>query len=350
MQTHTFVANTANEAVAQIRAELGPSAVVLSVRKLPRSGLSRLVRGEQIEVVATVERPAAPDPQGLQLPEPAVGHLQNEIRALKQQFAAMRLAQSASSPLPQRELGGPSDPYRILVETGILPSLAEQLLQDCSLAQNSAREDLVIEQLKEILRSRWQGESNPSERAARLFVGVPGSGKSTALCKLLAQTCLVEGQSATVYQLDSHVANPSGQAGIFAEIVGAQYERTLPKNLEGNEQNVFIDVPGVGLGDQKGLAGLASIIESFGLAEIHLVLNAAYESTHLLNQVNFFADLGITSLILTHLDEETRWGKVWNLVLGTNYIVRYLSCGQNIPGNLFIGSADLVLERQFCGK
>src|SRR5678816_167539 len=57
MPTHTFIAESANEAVAQIRTELGPSAVVLSVRKLPRNGLSRLVKKEQIEVVATVEPP-----------------------------------------------------------------------------------------------------------------------------------------------------------------------------------------------------------------------------------------------------------------------------------------------------
>ena len=42
MPTHTFIAETANEAVERIRAELGPSAVVLSVRKLPRTGFSRL--------------------------------------------------------------------------------------------------------------------------------------------------------------------------------------------------------------------------------------------------------------------------------------------------------------------
>src|SRR5262252_4579727 len=55
MQTHTFIADSAPEAVARIRSELGPTAVVLSVRKLPRNGLSRLVKKEQIEVVASVE-------------------------------------------------------------------------------------------------------------------------------------------------------------------------------------------------------------------------------------------------------------------------------------------------------
>src|SRR4029078_4075714 len=86
MPTHTFIADSANEAVAQIRGELGPSAVVLSVRKLPRNGLSRLVKKERIEVVATVE--GSKDIQ----PRSPVSEMQNEIRALKEQFAAARRA------------------------------------------------------------------------------------------------------------------------------------------------------------------------------------------------------------------------------------------------------------------
>jgi flagellar biosynthesis protein FlhF len=95
---------------------------------------------------------------------------------------------------------------------------------------------------------------------------------------------------------------------------------------------------------------LCEIIAEFGVPEIHLVLNSAYETNHLLEQVRFFSTLGITDLIVTHLDEESRWGKVWNLVLGTNYSVRSLCDGQNIPGDIKAASPDLLLGRQFAGK
>jgi flagellar biosynthesis GTPase FlhF len=55
----------------------------------------------------------------------------------------------------------------------------------------------------------------------------------------------------------------------------------------------------------------------------------------LLAQIRAFSSLPIEDLILTHLDEEPRWGKIWNIVLGTNYPVRYLSAAQNVPGDFY---------------
>ena len=359
MPTHTFIAETAHEAVARIRSELGPSAVVLSVRKLPRNRLSRLIKTEQIEVVATVDGPSSVEPRD------AVGELQSEIRALKQQFAAIRENRWGEVPVePQSaefgyvkrhgsNLAGPSkynsELTTFLTTSGVLPEFCQEILDEVPRALRGNR-PAHLDCIENILRTKWSGEAWQSEAAVHLFVGVPGAGKSTVLCKMLARTSIVEQQPATVYQLDSRVANSSGQTAIFAEIIGAQFERTLPQNFERREESVFIDLPGVALGDQKGLPALRSIIESFGVPEIHLVLNGAYESAHLLDQVRFFANIGITDLVVTHLDEESRWGKLWNLVLGTNYSVRYLSCGQNVPGDLLTATPDLLLNRQFRRK
>ena len=52
----------------------------------------------------------------------------------------------------------------------------------------------------------------------------------------------------------------------------------------------------------------------------------------------------------SHLDEEGRWGKLWNLVLGTNYRVGWLSAGQNIPGTFMAATAQDILSRQFAVK
>ncbi len=402
MPTHTFIAESANEAVEQIRTELGPSAVVLSVRKLPRNGLSRLVKKEQIEVVASVEptmgmtgAPPAPpgaSPDELQrmndrgaltagrlfsageapagdrrgacpTPDLSVSALQKEIETLKEQFAAIRKNRWTEAPAELgygaevrsaklgRNLAPPfeNDFAQVLVGSGLLPEFAEEILSEVPRALRGDRK-AHLDCIENILRAKWRTEASQSEASVHVFVGVPGSGKSTVLCKMLAQTGIVDQQPATVYQLDSHVANTSGQTSIFAEIIGARFERTAPHNFERREESDFIDLPGVALGDEKGLAVLRSIIESFGVPEVHHVLNGAYESSHLLEQVRFFANVGISDLIVSHLDEESRWGKVWNLVLGTNYSVRYLSCGQNVPGDLLVPTAETLLHRQFPGN
>ena len=43
-------------------------------------------------------------------------------------------------------------------------------------------------------------------------------------------------------------------------------------------------------------------------------------------------------------------GALWNLVLGTKYSLRYLSVGQNIPGDLTPGTPQKLLQRQFSHK
>ncbi|HYG35194.1 MAG TPA: hypothetical protein VEC99_10440, partial [Clostridia bacterium] len=80
-------------------------------------------------------------------------------------------------------------------------------------------------------------------------------------------------------------------------------------------------------------------------AEVHLVLNAAYEGQLLLAQGRAFGTLPVNDVILTHIDEEPRWGKLWNFVLGTNYTVSYLSAGQNLPGDFQPADPERVLSR-----
>lgn len=357
MQVHTFIAESANEAVDRIRAELGPSAVVLSVRKLPRTGLERLLKQDQIEVLAGVEETAAvnnsqkPFRPVLPPPSPAesLAELREEMRQLRKQVLG-RNKPSADRAEPARSTERkPPGIAQILNQTGILPFCTEQILQELPDIENLT----VGEQIagaSEVLRARWRQAQADNSAAVHVFVGVPGSGKSTVLCKMLAQTSLVEGQPATVYQLDSHVANPSPQPGVYAEIVGAQFERTLPLQFERREESVFVDLPGVPLHNEQALARVRDLIAEFGVPEVHLVLNAAYESSHLLEQVRFFSTLGITDLIVTHLDEELRWGKLWNLVLGTNFSLRSFCEGQNIPGDIQLASCDILLNRQFHGK
>ena len=350
MQVHTFIADSANEAVERIRAELGPAAVVLSVRKLPRTGLERFLKQEQIEVLASIEesvsalRSAGVKTQSVD----GLSELREEIRQLRNHVLSRSESPAIGDTVRHTDAKEPGLAH-ILRQTGLLPAYAEQILQDLPGVERLTYGEQIMG-ASEALRAHWRAEEQGKAAAVHVFVGVPGSGKSTVLCKMLAQTSLVEGQPATVYQLDSHIANPSPQPSVYAEIVGAQFERTLPLQFERREESVFIDLPGVPLHHEPGLSRLSEVISEFGIPEVHLVLNAAYEAPHLLEQVRFFSALGIKDLIVTHLDEESRWGKLWNLVLGTNYSIRSLCAGQNVPGDFHQASPDALLARQFRGK
>jgi flagellar biosynthesis GTPase FlhF len=110
---------------------------------------------------------------------------------------------------------------------------------------------------------------------------------------------------------------------------------------------VFVDLPGVAPADAEALRELRWRVGKWPGAQVHLVLNAAYEVPLLMAQARAFAALPVTDLIFTHLDEELRWGKLWNLALGTNFTLGHLSAGQNVPGQFEPASAEAILARQF---
>jgi len=87
---------------------------------------------------------------------------------------------------------------------------------------------------------------------------------------------------------------------------------------------------------------LRDVLFSLPQPHIHLVLNAAYETTLLFEQFNAFAPLMPEDLIFTHLDEEHRRVKLWNFVLGTNCSLGWLGGGQKIPGEFRHAESSLL--------
>jgi flagellar biosynthesis protein FlhF len=383
MQVHTFLAASVTDAVSQIRETLGPEAVVLNVRRLPAEGLARLWQKPRIEVLAHVPaQPLAPDPVATPPPDDvqisALAELRAEMRLLRDHIqnpapasfsgenrsaAAGPSCPAVETTLPRRALNRAAHPtnpgdgeWRVgafLENSGLLPVQAERIVEELRATYGEAApiafsEELTLARL--LLAKQWRN-SRPESGGPHVFIGAPGVGKTTALCKWLAQVALVEGRQAAVWRLDGHISNTAESLSVFSEILGVPVERFAPANGELPEADVwFVDLPGVNPNDANALAQLTKQISALPQAQVHLVLNAAYESSVLLAQLRAFAGLPVADVILTHLDEETRWGKVWNLVLGTNCTVRALSAGQNIPGDFLPATAEAVLSRQFPSK
>src|SRR5688572_18466092 len=94
-----------------------PAAVVQSVRKLPGNGLSRILKKDQIEVVAVVPDLPASESRD------AMRELQQEIRGLKRQFAELRTAQHSHEGQSQNHLA------RLFSELGTLPCFHDELAE-----------------------------------------------------------------------------------------------------------------------------------------------------------------------------------------------------------------------------
>jgi len=363
VQVIPFIAESAPDAVAQIRAKLGPDAVVVNVRQLPADGLAKLWKSPRIEVLAyKPDSETRNAERGARNPD-ALDELKQELQAIRQQLALANASavtdaprsvfQPAKSGASARSAGVPTWRVGEVLETsGLMPLHTQRVMEQLQSSHGdippaSLAEELVM--ARKALSGLWRNAATAAGKDAvpHVFVGPAGAGKTTALCKWLAQARLIEGRTAHVWRLDATTANAAESLSVYCEILGVPVARTWSGTNDADSELNFIDLPGVDWRNSSAVHELKRTLETLGPCRVHLVLNAAYEVPLLLAQTRAFSALPIDDLILTHLDEEPRWGKVWNVVLGTNYPVRFLSAAQNVPGDFLPATAERILARQF---
>ncbi|HTR42092.1 MAG TPA: hypothetical protein VMH87_10800, partial [Pseudomonadales bacterium] len=164
-----------------------------------------------------------------------------------------------------------------------------------------------------------------------VFIGPAGSGKTTALCKWMNQAVLINESNVRVWRLDGESANTSDLLTLHCELMNVPVERFWTK-ADVTADFQFVDLPGVEMRNPDALAVLQEQVAKLPEPHVHLVLNAAYESSILFEQLHAFEAFEPEDIIFTHLDEESRRVKLWNFVLGTKCPISFLGAGQKIPG------------------
>jgi flagellar biosynthesis protein FlhF len=291
MKVVSFIAENPAAALAQIHQRLGPEAVVLSVRPLPSQGLSRLwQKTRAVEVLACVAE------EGDRVGPPSQGQAPSGSHTLHPSGL------SFSSPL-------------------VPPALHD-------------------------------GSARP-----HVLVGPPGTGKTTLLCKWMTLSVLNENRPARVWRLDGPSANTAEFLNIYAEMLGISLERFWNPSVQspafrrpGDQASfepgetcddlLLVDLPGVQPSDTDALQALRNQVAVLPAPRVHLVLNAAYETSILAEQFRAFSAFQPEDLSFTHLDEEKGQAKLLDFIQGTNCCLRFLSTGQKIPGDLVLAGAS----------
>ncbi len=337
MKLVPFIADNANAALAQIQEQLGPQAVVLSVRKLPVSVISRLwQRVGQIEVMAGVPdettaptRHAVPAGQDVYVP-----FAEKVARPAPGSAAAARRWQSVAW----------------LESLGLQREFSEALENRVATIHGNEPPSSPIAEwtaVRDVLASFWRPARQTVEGTGRphVFIGPSGTGKTTVLCKWMTVAVLTQEKRVQVWRLDNSAANTAEFLSLHCELLGVPAERfwsapAAPADLS------FVDLPGVDAHDAYAMEALREQLASLPRPHVHLVLNAACECPILFEQVHAFASLAPEDLIFTHLDEAPQRVKLWNFVLGSNLPLGFLSAGQKIPGDFARAESASLFPRE----
>ena len=329
---YKFTVKSTDEAVALIREKLGPTARVLSVRAVEASGLKRFFSAPRLEVVAQVD-PAPADGRGGETP---AANLRDA--AASEPEAPTDAPGRVTDAAPRSRLTPISSSLGL---TGLLrrSGITEAALNRIQTGQNwnelnSLPLHRALAETSRLLRSHAEARYTrpPLTRAA--FLGAAGVGRTTALCKWLAQEVFRRARLGHVVTVEFDRPSPLGPLPVFTEALGVPLAHfpceTQPAVTGGF---VYFDLPGISVRRPADNAPLAAFLEREEIAERVLVLNAAYDRAAMRDAYAAGRDLGATHLVFTHLDEVPQWGKLWDYLFDEALEPLFLATGPSLTGD-----------------
>jgi flagellar biosynthesis protein FlhF len=382
MKIKRYTAVSMRAALAQVRAEQGPDAVILSSR-----------RGEDgIEVIAAVDydealfadanrqrpapiiapaapkapiasaapRTATPAPAPASMPRPTPPAAPAMAQRAPQRSAAPDMGYGAM----QREL----QDLRRVVETG---------LAGMTWSDKRLREPLQARVLEELsamdiapdvamalaaLTPRRTSLENPSHIPLALLakhlpivndptcvaggitavVGPTGAGKTTTIAKLAARWCMQHGsQDLALVSTDGYRIGAREQLMTYARILGAPMHAAngaeeLLRVLERlkSKKLILIDTAGMGPRDVRLTEQLTALKYGASRARVLLALPAQAEGQALDEIVCAFVRVKPAACILTKVDEAASLGAAISTVLRHKLKIAYVCNGQRVPEDL----------------
>jgi flagellar biosynthesis protein FlhF len=399
MRIKTFYTKTMSGALQEIKANLGPDALLLSTKEIARkSGVWGSSSG--FEVVAAYDGSDDVDVlslshayktgdetllslrQGTDTGQSAEGVAETHLPdvAAKKHPAGS----SAKSPKPKMSGGNadldmpaatlpekefpfkgrvPLGLYRDLVDCGIADALAQDLLtrawDSLTAGQRRSRAAWVRSITQAVLElvTLSATEEGMPEKKVVAFMGPTGVGKTTSIAKLAARLALEKKKKVLLVTLDGYRIGAIEQLRAYAGLMGIPFRfvdqvSELARVIEDSHPRdyILIDTAGRGPRDMESMQELAQFLQQSSVMERHLVLSAATKPADMRATMDQFEICRPDHLLFTKLDETSTRGPILNELVRTRKSFSYYTDGQRVPDDLHAVSRgqiiDIVLNRR----
>jgi flagellar biosynthesis protein FlhF len=374
MKIKRYVAASMRAALAQVRAEQGADAVILSSRRT-EDGIEVIAAVDYDEaLLAQVNRQRAPLTESVAPPPPAPAPAQPSRAAPAAAPASRRAPAATRTPDVAR-----ADPdfgdvrrelkdLRQLLETGLagMTWSDERLREPMKARVHEALLAMDIEpDIATALAARIPPGSNTQNPAhvplalilkhlpvvpdlasvtggVMAIVGPTGAGKTTTIAKLAARWCMRHGnENLALVSTDAYRIGARDQLMSYSRILGVPMHAAdgatdlarIMSRLK-SKKLVLIDTAGMGPRDARLTEQLAALRSGAPAARVLLALPATGEGHALGEIVRAFARAAPVACVLTKVDEAASLGAVLSSALRHRLKIAYLCNGQRVPEDL----------------
>jgi flagellar biosynthesis protein FlhF len=336
-----------SEALARIKEDLGPNAVILSIKNIRRRRLFGLLGKNMLEVVAGVNPEVKPS------------------RKRRVRITETRPPVQPSQVEEDIDVGirrALDDIYADIVKKGVIRELAQRsvfLLDDIFTAGFREGRELAFEEIKREFANRIgqiipiSGEIHLNDEKAKVvaIVGPTGVGKTTTTAKLAAIYSIMKGHDVGLVSIDAYRIAAFEQLKTYADIINLPIKlATSPQEAREavdsfkDKEIIFVDTVGRSPTHQVHMAELKAYVSSIRPDEVHLALTSTTKYQDLLKVIDEYGELSVTNLIFTKVDETTSLDSLVNIAYTTRYPISYFGTGQDVPDDIEPASIDRIVD------
>jgi len=360
MKIKTFHARSFREALAQVKKELGESAVILSSEeKKGRTGSVVVQAAVDYEMEETpVRMPAAADAGAgaafakavsvtaddeIPRDDLEISQLRRALSSIRDEVGTIRgYIETVKADAEEASLSpGKRDALRFLKSRGICEEHAKDLC---------GRVNGIIDIPRAMLERVTVRKSGAYIGKAVMLIGPTGVGKTTTIAKLAA-TATRAGLRTAIVSLDSYRIGAIEQIRIYSKIMGVPLEIAPDAHhvkdcvdRHSDKDMVFIDTTGRNPASMAFLSELAPVYESGLPVETHLLIGAASDYGFVERAWKAYSRLPVDCIGVTKMDEAVRYGMLYNAAALCGKPIAYYTTGQTVPGDITFPNRKKVLQ------
>lgn len=392
-----FQADTETEAMLKAKEELGSTAIVLNVKSIRHRGIMRLFKKDMVEVTAAVEEnnasssvSSAPStefnkaadekiiPPAYQqfdlLKDNAIEERLNSLHALLEKKIEQESEKAADLVSKEEAEEEEKDEpvvaflrmiYNTLLENEVQEKNANQILDEIEKTINeNVSLDLMLSNIyqKLILKFGRVYEIKPAQKGPKVvfFVGPTGVGKTTTIAKIASKFKIEEDRKIAMFTADTYRIAAAEQLRTYANILEVPFQVIYtPEEIEEGIREyascdyILVDTAGYSPNNNEQIDEmyrLFSSIKGHIEKDVFLVISATTKHKDLINIVKSYSRFENYKLIFTKLDETIGYGNILNIKMMTDAPMSYITNGQNVPDDIRVFDAQLIVKRLLGGN